>query len=488
MSIRAGKQYLEGLKDGRTVRLGGQTVDDVTEHPSLAAPVRTIAGLYDLQHEPGLQAILTREVSGEIIPWSLQSPLTRGDLKNRGSAFKVASDETFGMMGRSPDFVNVLITAFDSAADYFGDLDARFGNNIREYYRWCVQNDKFIVHASINPQTDRSKGSAGQSDPTLHMKVVDRDVNGIVVHGAKMIGTLVPIADELLVFPMPGYRPGDEDYAVAFAIPVNTDGVTIVCREPFGSGSPRNPFDHPLARYDEMDATVVFDNVRVPWNRVFLDGDVAKANRLYPETTGMIHTGHQGIIRGLSKLELLCGIAVELAESANTSTFLHVQEMLGEALSLIEIYKGAVLHAEYSASLSSWGTMTPPIQTIRAIRYHFPRACSRIIEIIQILGGGSLLSTPSYADLTAEDGPELSRYFSGSADFGGDERIHLLKLAWDVSGDGSGQRQSLYERNLAGDPVRLAAAQYLNYDATSVKSAVKRAMETSARDMAIFEL
>ncbi|BBZ28891.1 4-hydroxyphenylacetate 3-monooxygenase oxygenase component [Mycolicibacterium madagascariense] len=477
MAIRNGNQYRGGLKDGRCVWMGGRRVDDVATHPALAGPVDTIAALYDLQDIPGFAEILTRAANGEIIPKSMCPPRSADDLAQRGTAFRVAAAETFGLMGRAPDFVNVMLTAFSSAADYFGAVDPRFRDNIRSYHRWCQLNDAFVTHASINPQTDRSKGSAAQSDSTAHLKVVDQNAAGVVVHGAKMIATLTPIADEILVFPMPGYQPGDEAYTAAFAIPANHAGVSIVCREAFGDPLGRNTFDHPLARFDEIDAMVVFDGVTVPWERVFLLGSVEKANGLYSQTTAQHHTGHQGVIRGLAKAELLCGIAVELAESANTSTYLHVQEMLGEILSLLEIYRGAVRRVEDEATMSRWGTMTPSINAVRAIRYHFPKACSRMIEVIQILGGGSLLATPAQNDLRAAAHLSPTRFFGTYGD--GYERIGLLKLAWDATGDSHGQRQALYERNLAGDPVQLAATQYRQFDTTGVKDTVRRALRTA---------
>jgi 4-hydroxyphenylacetate 3-monooxygenase oxygenase component len=480
LGIRSGHQYRAGLRDRRTVWMGGERIEDVASHPVLSGPVASVAALYDLQCEPTMAYTLTKEVGGQRVPQSLCSPRTACDLRDRGSAFEIAAAETFGLMGRAPDFVNVLITAFASAADYFGDINPQFAHNIRSYHRWCQHHDKFVTHASINPQTDRSKGSAEQADATAHMKVVDEDVTGIVVQGAKMIGTLMPICDEVLVFPMPGYRPGDEAYTGSFAIPVDTAGVSIVSREPFGDPAGRNAFDHPLARYDEIDAMVIFDNVTVPWERVFMHNSVEKANGLYSQTTGQHHTGHQGVIRGLAKAELLCGIAIELAESAKTSTFLHVQEMLGEVLSLLEIYRGAVRRVEEQATMSRWGTMTPSIDAVRAIRYHFPKACARMIEVIQILGGGSLLATPSHADLRAAEHLSLGRFFSGSGD--GYQRMRLLKLAWDASGDSHGQRQALYERNLAGDPVRLAATQYKDFDTTAVKDSVYRALRAANTD------
>ena len=474
MALRSGLNYRTGLNDGRAVWMSGQRIPNVATHAVMSGPVGSIAGLYDLQHDPDLMDSLTRQVAGQAVPLSLCSPHTHADLAQRGTAFSISAAHTFGLMGRAPEFVNVLLTAFASAAEFFGDINPRFADNIHAYHHWCQRHDKFVTHASINPQTDRSKGSAEQNDTTVHLKVVDETAAGIVVHGAKMIGTLVPIADEILVFPMPGYRPGDEAYTATFAIPVNTDGVTVVCREPFGDPQGRNPFDHPLAAYDEIDALVIFDNVTVPWERVFLYNSVEKANALYSATTGQHHTGHQGVIRGLAKAELLAGIAVELAESASTATFLHVQEMLGEVLSLLEIYRGAVRRVEEQATMSRWGTLTPSLEAVRAIRYHFPKACARMIEVIQILGGGSLLGTPSHADLGALAHLNPARFFSAALD--GQDRIALLKLAWDATGDSHGQRQALYERNLAGDPVRLAATQYKDYDTTAVKDSVYRAL------------
>jgi 4-hydroxyphenylacetate 3-monooxygenase/anthranilate 3-monooxygenase (FAD)/4-hydroxyphenylacetate 3-monooxygenase len=467
------------------VWLAGERVSDVAKHPVFAGPVNSIASLYDLQNDPQWTETLTREdvELGERVPISLCSPETTAELTARGAAFKVAADATFGLMGRSPDFINVAVAAFASAAQYFGDVEPRFADNIRAYHSWCRRNDLFLAHATINPQTDRSKSSAAQGDATAHLAIVDETAQGLVVHGAKMIGTLVPIADELLVFPLPGYRPGDEAYTAAFAIPINTPGLHIVCREPFGGPNGRHPFDHPLARYDEMDATCVFDNVVIPWERVFFRGSVELANALYDATTARHHTGHQGVTRGLAKAELLVGIAIELAESAKTSTFLHVQEMLGEAIGLLELARGAVRRAEEQATVSRWGTVTPYIPAIQALRYHFPRACSRLVEIIQILGGGSLLSTPGLADLEAGDGPDVRRFFHSVGSPSGRARIHLLKLAWDATGDAFGQRQLQYERYHSGDPVRLAASQYLTYDTGSVKEKVTRALAISADDI-----
>jgi 4-hydroxyphenylacetate 3-monooxygenase/anthranilate 3-monooxygenase (FAD)/4-hydroxyphenylacetate 3-monooxygenase len=479
MAIRTGPQFVAGLRDNRQVWLGGERVADVTKHPVLAGPIASLAALYDLQHDPQHTDLLTQvdEALGERVPRALISPASRQDLVQRRLASKAGADATLGLMGRSPDFLNVAVAAFASAAEYFGQVNPAFPENIRAYHEHCRRGDLFLAHATINPQTDRSKSSAEQRDETAHMRIVGKTNEGLVISGAKMIGTLVPAADELVVFPLPRYMPGDEPYTAAFAIPVATEGLRIVCREPFGSIAGRDPFDHPLARFDEMDATVIFEDVVVPWHRVFFHGDVDLANSLYDATTARHHTGHQGITRGVSKMELLVGIAISLAESSGTNGFLHVQEMLGEAIGFLELARGGVLLAEERGSLSRWGTYTPDIAPIQALRYHFPRMCARIVEVIQICGGGSMLATPTLADLDAADQPCVERFFSSAGMSSGRDRIQLLKLAWDASGDSFGQRQMLYERYHSGDPVRLAAQQYQAYPAAPLREAVARALD-----------
>ncbi|MFE9581500.1 4-hydroxyphenylacetate 3-hydroxylase family protein [Nocardia sp. NPDC006044] len=472
--IRTGADYLRGLRDGREVWLAGHRVPDVLAEPALAGVAHSVAQLYDLQHDPALQDVLVDQEDGQLVPVSLAAPRDAHALRRRGAAFRATAEATFGLLGRSPDFVNTAVTAFASADAFFASVDPRFGRNIRAFHAQCRASDLFLSHATINPPADRGRSSNDQDDPYIHLRIVRETSEGVVVRGAKLIGTLVPIADEIVVFPLPKYHPGDEAYTVAFSIPVGTPGVRIVCREPFVS-DPGRRVSNPLGAYDEMDATCIFDDVTVPWDRVFFYGDVDAANRLYDVTTARHHTGQHGIVRGAAKAELLVGIAIALAEMSGTNAFLHVQEMLGEVLGSLELAKAGVLAAEANAAPSAWGTHTPAIEPIMALRYHFPKLTARMIEVIQILGGGSLLGTPAEEDLRSELWPAIEPFFRGRG-VSGEERVRLLKLAWDATGSAFGQRQMQYERYHSGDPVRLAAAQYFGYDTTSLLDGVGRAL------------
>jgi 4-hydroxyphenylacetate 3-monooxygenase/anthranilate 3-monooxygenase (FAD)/4-hydroxyphenylacetate 3-monooxygenase len=385
------------------------------------------------------------------------------------------------LLGRSPDFVNTLVTAFSSAHEFFSRTDPRFGRNIRAFHDECRERDIFLSHAAINPPLNRARASSEQDDPFVHLRIVRETSEGLVVRGAKLIGTLVPVADEIVVFPLPKYNEGDDLYTVAFSVPVSSPGLRIVCREPLVA-DPTRSLSTPLAPYEEIDATCIFDDVVVPWDRVFFCGDVDAANRLYDVTTARHHTGQHGIVRGAVKAELLAGIAVAVAEMSGTNAFLHVQEMLGEVLGSLELAKAGILAAEADAQMSEWGTLTPAIAPIMALRYHFPKMTSRMIEVIHTIGGGSLLSTPAEEDLRSELWPSIERFFRGANGVSADERVRLLKLAWDATGSAFGQRQMQYERYHSGDPVRLAAAQYFGYDTTPLLETVNRALHPAPAD------
>jgi 4-hydroxyphenylacetate 3-monooxygenase/anthranilate 3-monooxygenase (FAD)/4-hydroxyphenylacetate 3-monooxygenase len=481
MSVRTGAQYLQGLRDGREVWLGGRRVDDVLEEPVLAGAAHTVARLYDLQHDPELRDQLVHEGDDGVYPVSLVAPRTAQELRARGLAFRTTASATFGLLGRSPDFVNTAVTAFSSAEEFFSRTDPRFGRNIRAFHAQCRERDPFLSHATINPPLNRARASNDQDDPFVHLRIVRETSDGIVVRGAKLIGTLVPVADEIVVFPLPKYAPGDELYTVAFSLPVATPGLRIVCREPLVA-DPTRLVSTPLAPYEEIDATCVFDDVVVPWDRVFFYGDVEAANRLYDATTARHHTGQHGIVRGAVKADLLTGIAVALAEMSGTNAFLHVQEMLGEVIGSLELAKAGVLAAETDARISDWGTLTPAVAPVMALRYHFPKMTARMIEVIQVLGGGSLLSTPAEEDLTSELWPSIERFYRGADGVSAEHRIRLLKLAWDATGSAFGQRQMQYERYHSGDPVRLAAAQYFGYDTTPLLETVNRALQPVPAD------
>jgi anthranilate 3-monooxygenase (FAD)/4-hydroxyphenylacetate 3-monooxygenase len=408
---------------------------------------------------------------------SFVPPRCYEDLVARRQAFRVWSEATLGLMGRSPDFLNTTLMAFAEEPAVFAELGPRYAKNVQNYFEFVRDNDLFLTHALITPQTDRSRSASDQQDPFLHMGVVEENADGLIIRGARMLATLAPMADEMLIYNLPGLRPGDERHAAVFAIPIDAPGLRLITREPYDDGS-RNSFDHPLSsHFEEADCLVVFDDVLVPWDRVFLHGDVALANAMYGRTNLRQHTGHQTGVRGLVKMQFVTGVAMALCQAVKTDGFLHVQKALGEAIAAVEICRALLIAAETEYEVGSSGSVRPRFEALQTLRMHLSASYPKVVEALQTLGAGGLLMMPSAEDFGSEIAGDIDKYFVGAEGLPAVDRIRLYKLAWDLCGDGFGQRALQYERYYAGDPVRLYAANYLNYDKADCLRLVDRALE-----------
>jgi anthranilate 3-monooxygenase (FAD)/4-hydroxyphenylacetate 3-monooxygenase len=480
MSARTGREYLDRLRtQPREVWLGGERIDDVVEHPALRASALQIAGLYDLQHDPAHSdaCLYTSPTTGDPVATAFMVPRTHEDLVKRRHAFHAVAEQTLGMMGRSPDFLNTMVMAFADNAEVFGRGGQRFADNVAAYYEHVREHDLFLTHALIQPQIDRSRASAEQAEEFLHLGVVDETPEGIVVQGARMLATLAPMADELLVFNLPGLKPGDDPHALAFALPVDTPGLRFLCREPYDKGDSA-AFDHPLAsNFEESDALVVFDQVLVPWERVFVNQDVEIANAMYVDVNMRQHTAHQTNVRGLVKMQLAVGVAMSLARSVKSDRFLHVQQMLGESVGYLELIKSAILRAEVEHEVTNNGSVRARLEPLSALRGFLPRVYPRVVEIIQTIGAGGLMISPSAADFEGPVAEDAHRYFQGADGLSAVDRTRIVNVASDLAMNAFGARQLQYERYYAGDPVRVLAGTYMSYDTSECDALVARAME-----------
>src|SRR5436305_5589261 len=269
MPARTGQDYLKGLQEQeREIWLGGERIKDVTTHPGLRHGARAIASLYDMQVDPQFRDEMTyvSPTTGDRVGLSFIIPRTMDDLERRRTMMLHWARTTCGMMGRSPDFMNVSYAAWAAAADFFAQNRPEFGDNVRRYYEYIRENDLTLTHSLLNLQRSRNiAGTFNLSDDTALRMVRETDA-GIVVRGSRILATLGPLADEIGVYsPRMGRHTEDHSpFAVSFAIPCGTPGVKFLCRESFDLG--RSHFDHPLgSRFEEMDCVVFFDDVLVSW-------------------------------------------------------------------------------------------------------------------------------------------------------------------------------------------------------------------------------
>ncbi|MHB1953915.1 MAG: 4-hydroxyphenylacetate 3-monooxygenase, oxygenase component, partial [Sulfobacillus sp.] len=310
-------------------------------------------------------------------------------------------------------------------------------------------------------------------------RVVEKTAAGVIIRGARMLATL-PLADEILVFPSTVIRNTEEDrpYAFAFALPLSTPGLRFICRETFDYG--KSHFDHPLgSRFEEMDAVVVFHDVLVPWERVFVLEDGERCNKLYADTDATVHMTHQVIVKNVAKAEFILGVASLVVDTIGIEQFQHVQEKIAEVVIAMETMKAFLVASEANAKLNRWGIMTPDWTPLNIARNTFPKVYPRLVEIVQQLAAGGLMAIPSEKDFQSELRPDIDRFYQAKNTSALD-RTRLFRLAWDAAVSTFGSRQVLYERFFFGDPVRMAGALYNSYDKEPAKQLIRELLNETA--------
>ena len=482
MGICTGDEYLNRLRDGREVWLGGERVDDVTSHPSLKRGADSMARLLDRQHEETLSTRLTYNEPGseERFAMSFLPPASVDDVVRRGAAFYDWAKWSNGMMGRTPDYLNCSFTAFANAAEYFAECRPQFAENVRNYYAQIRAKDLVLTHTLVNPQVNRHLTSQGLASPEVALRVVQETGEGLIVTGARLLATLGPLSDEIAVFPSTVLKadPEMKPYALAFALPNATPGMKYICRDSYDSG--KSLFDAPLSgRFEEMDCIVVFDNVLVPWDRVFLYDRPELCNRAYAETNAVVHMMHQVVCKNLAKAEFIVGLLCAMTRASERDKDIAVQGQIAEAMWIAESMRAFLYSAEHQAEQDKWGLYVPlrcPLDTARNL---FPKMYPRLIELVQLLGSSSLMATPCESDLTNALRPDVEQYLQ-LAHLNSRDRVALFRLAQDVAVSGFGGRQTLYERFFFGPPSVMTASYFKLYDSTEYVERVEELLEPTA--------
>ncbi len=481
MPARTGKDYLAGLREQRReIYLGGRRIDDVTTFPGLANGARSVAALYDMQHDPALRDEMTyaSPTTGQRVGLSFITPKTSDDLARRRVMMSRWAHTSFGMLGRTPDFLNVSVMAMAGAGDYFARNRPEFKRNIINYYEYVRERDLILTHTLINLQRNRApQGTLLEDRTDVALSVVRETDAGLVVRGPRVLATLGPLADEIAVYPSRSHRlPGTalDRYAFAFAIPCDASGLRFLCRESYDLD--RSHFDHPLgSRFEEMDAIVFFDDVLVPWERVFLYGDTDLCNNFAMATNQYTHSGHQVVTKNVAKCEFVVGLANLVVKTLGSESATHVQAMLAELIEDLEVTKALLCAAEVNAGLDEWGVMCPARAPITVARNLFIRMYPRMAEIIQLLGSSSLMALPGEIDFSGPLGKEIEKYLETDT-ASARERVQLFHLAWDLACSAFGSRQVLYERFFQGDSMRNATLLYSSYDVEPLIQQVRRFM------------
>jgi 4-hydroxyphenylacetate 3-monooxygenase len=477
--MRTGADYLRSLQDGRRVYLDGERVGDVTKHPAFAQAARSIANLFDVAADPALRERMTfaSPKTGKPVWRCFQIPKSAADLKARRLFSETWAEATFGLMGRTPDHVASFFAGYAAAPQVLAaNGNQKFADNAVAFYEFMRDNHVYASYAIVPPQIDRSKPAHKQSDPTLYAGVVKERDDGIVISGAQQLATGGPLSDYIHLSCIHPLQPGDENYANCLAVPVGAEGVKLYPRRPFARAG--NAFDYPLSsRFDESDAYVVFDNVFVPWERVFIYRNVEISRDQWFKTPSHAYGNHQAQVRYVTKLRFMAGLAHRMNEMTGNLAAPPVQIMMGELAALATVYDAMLLAHETATPIRddvAWPA-TVILYSAMALQSELN---GRMLEIIRELAGSAFITLPSSsADFdNPEIAADLERYMR-SASTDAKSRVALMRLIWDFLGSEFGSRHAQYEKFYGGASFLVKQNVYRNFDFKRATALVERALK-----------
>lgn len=448
MGARTGSQFLDGLRrTKREIWVDGEKINDVTSHPKLRGGAESLAAIFDRQHAYAADCLFAHPDTGHPTNVSHMIPRSRDELWHRHAGLVRLSEGSMGIMGRTPDYMNMKFAAFASAPGVWAGPDGRNergAQNLVNFQRYLADADISLTHTIIQPTTDK-RTDAKVIGNKVTVRKVGETREGIVVRGARVLATLAPFADEQTVYPGQPIPAGATEYAVAFAIPLDTPGLKFLCRDSV-SAPDADPFDKPLSsRFDEQDAFCIFDDVVVPWDRLFIDGDVEIYNSMR-QTGYAINMTTQSTIRALTKLEFAYGLAARMAELIGDYSPA-TTEMLGEMACYVRMTANALELSLEQAWQREDGVWFPNGAALEPMRAMLAVWMPRVAEIITLIGSHNLLTTPSRAQLKDPRlRPLIDEMLHGADGATADERAAVFRLAWDFVGSSLGGRGFLYER------------------------------------------
>jgi len=344
------------------------------------------------------------------------------------------------------------------------DYDKKRAGALRDYYAWARDNDLAMTYTIVNPQGDRSKATGAQGSKYHSLCVVDEDSEGITVRGAKMLGTSATLAQEVFIGVQNPLKPEDADYALSMAIPLGAKGVRTLSRRSYEAAA-CSAFDYPLAtRFDENDALMWFEDVKVPWERVFIYKRPELVNALFHRTAAEAMMNLQSQARLTVKLQFLLGLARRVTETTGTIHFPPIQDALGKLAAQVMAVEGAFR-----------ALATDPVQrgnyfVPRASRVYSATSIGQelypnfITEIRNLVGGGVIMLPSSEKDFSNADMLPMIEATQHSAISDSTGRVKLMKLAWDALGSEFGSRHTQYEMFYSGPPFVQRARCFGNYD------------------------
>jgi 4-hydroxyphenylacetate 3-monooxygenase len=478
-TCKTGADHIKSLKDGRTVYIDGKMVTDVTEHPAFRNSVASAASLYDFQTRPENIELMTfsPDGAGRRINRAWQMPRSHAEMVQRRKALQAWAALSCGFIGRSPDHVASTLVGQRIGLDVFQKHGPQRAKALADYFEEASRNDYFLTYVIINPQAERTKDWGDQAED-LVARIVDEDSGGITIRGAKLLGTSSIMANEVLVANLQPLKPGEEALAFSCALPMNIKGLRVLSRKSYEAAAV-SIFDNPLSsRFDENDALLYFEDVKVPWERVFVYRDTDMCRAQFHDTPAHAYQNYQAQIRLSVKLKFLCGLAHRITEAIGTTNIPSVREQLG-SLAAHAGTVGAML-----AGMEAEGTMrgewyVPNRHYMYSAQVLTQDLYPRIVNTLRELAGGALIMLPSsIEDFSNAQLAKIIATTQRAAKMSAEEKVKFMKLAWDAIGSEFGSRHTQYEMFYAGARFVTSGHSYRTFDWTNAAGMIDGLLAT----------
>jgi aromatic ring hydroxylase len=472
--MKTADEYVASLAAMKhNVWMHGAKVDRPWEHPQIVPGINIVRLTYEWPDRPEHQELVTAtsHLTGQTINRFTHIHHSTEDLQKKVEMTRLYCRETLCIQRcMGVDALNALSIITHRADSMFG---TQYYPRLENFVRYFQENDLVGNAAMTDVKGDRSLRPHQQPDPDMYLHIVEKRADGVVVRGAKAHNTLAPYAHELIVLPTRDMGAEDADYAIAFAIQADAPGITMICRgaAPSVKREMTSPFS---SRYASVESLTVFDDVFVPWERVFMCGEWPLAGFLAECFATYHRHSYCGCKPAIS--DLLLGAAALVAEYNGIEKAHHVRDKLTELMITAELVHGAGLAASMKGQPMTSGTYLPDLVYANVGKYYAGTNLHHEAALLQDLAGGLLVTMPSEEDYQSQElGAILRKYLAGPADVAVDDRVRCFRLIEDLTASKFAGLAMVAGVHGGGSPEAERLAIQRSYDVETRKQMAKRA-------------
>ncbi len=431
MALMTGEQYIESIrKMNMQVYMFGKKVDCPVDDPILRPSLNSVRMTYDLAQMPEYQDLMTAisPETGKVINRFTHIHRSTGDLVKKVKMQRLLGQKTAACFQRC-----VGMDAFNAVYSTTYETDKKYGthyhDNFVKFMLYVQEHDLTVDGAMTDPKGDRSKAPHEQADPDIFLRVVERRPDGIVVRGAKAHQTGVLNSHEVIVMPTISMKPEDKDYAVSFAVPMDTPGIYMIigrqsCDTRKTEGS---EMDVGNAEFGGVEALTVFDDVFVPNDRIFQNGETEFSGMMVERFAGYHRQSYGGCKVGVG--DVLIGAAAVAADYNGAAKASHVKDKLIEMTHLNETLYCCGIACSAEGHPTESGAYLIDLLLANVCKQNVTRFPYEIVRLAEDIAGGLMVTAPSEADFRDPKlGPVIEKYLKGVNGVSTENRLRILRL------------------------------------------------------------